>query len=93
MAFAITEACVNCFACEPLCPNKAIREGKRHFVIDAALCTECLGDYADPQCAAICPIEGAILDATGAPINPPGSLTRLPLQYLAQHGPVARRQD
>lgn len=75
MALAITSACVNCWACEPLCPNKAIREAKPHFVIDAKLCSECLGDYEVAQCAAICPIECAIVDQFGQPLNPPGSLT------------------
>ena len=27
--------------------------------------TECLGDHAEPQCAAICPIEMAIADELG----------------------------
>ena len=33
-----------------------------------------------PQCASICPVEGAILDAAGEAINPPGSLTGIPPQ-------------
>lgn len=75
MAFRIVDSCVNCWACEPLCPSAAIRVAKPHFLIDASQCTECRGDYADPQCASICPIEGAIVDQLGAPLNPPGSLT------------------
>lgn len=75
MAFSIVETCVNCWACEPLCPSGAIRAAVPHFLIDAGKCTECLGDYADPQCASICPIEGAIVDASGRALNPPGSLT------------------
>lgn len=78
MAFTINENCVNCWACEPLCPSTAIVAGKPHFLIDAGKCTECSGDYIEPQCAAICPIEGAILDGFGAPLNPPGSLTGIP---------------
>jgi hypothetical protein len=34
-----------------------------------------VGDFADPQCASICPVEGAILDCDGIPLNPLGSLT------------------
>lgn len=75
MALAITAACVNCWACESLCPNRAIEEAHPHFLIDSELCTECLGDHDRPQCAEICPIECAIVDAGGAPLNPPGSLT------------------
>ncbi len=78
MAFKIIESCINCWACEPLCPSKAIVAADPHFVIDVKRCTECAGDYADPQCANICPIEGAILDSQGREINPPGSLTGIP---------------
>lgn len=83
MAFKIIESCVNCWACEPLCPSKAIYEAKPHFLIDAVKCTECEGDYADPQCASICPIEGAILDGVGLAVNPPGSLTGITPERMA----------
>ncbi len=78
MAFRIVASCTNCWACPPLCPSGAIRPAVPHFRIDAARCTECAGDYADPQCASICPVEGAIVDSAGEPLNPPGSLTDLP---------------
>ena len=78
MALEIIETCVNCWACEPLCPNQAIVEAKPHFEIVADKCTECLGDFAVPQCAAICPIEGAIVDEVNVALNPPGSLTGIP---------------
>lgn len=84
MALSIIESCVNCFACEPLCPSQAISLSGQHFLIDGNKCTECDGDYADPQCAAICPIEGAILNAAGEAINPPGSLTGIPPFKMAQ---------
>ncbi len=84
MAYRIIESCVNCWACEPLCPTNAIQATEPHFIIDAKSCTECDGHYADPQCASICPVEGAILDATGLPVNPPGSLTGIPPERLAQ---------
>jgi len=84
MALKIIESCVNCFACEPLCPSKAIYEAKPHFKINARKCTECEDDFATPQCAAICPIEGAIIDALGAPLNPPGSLTGIPPERMAE---------
>jgi len=87
MAFEIIESCVNCWACLPLCPNQAIVEPRPpqfpHFLIDDDKCTECVGDFADAQCVAICPIEGAILDELGAPLNPPGSLTGIPPERWA----------
>jgi len=84
MALTIIESCVNCWACEPLCPSKAIYEAKPHFMIDANKCTECVGDHAEPQCASICPIEGAILDSLGEALNPPGSLTGIPPEKMAE---------
>ena len=84
MALSIIESCVNCWACEPLCPSNAISAAMPHFLIDANKCTECDGDYADMQCASICPIEGAILDALGAAVNPPGSLTGIPPLRMAE---------
>ncbi|QEP43918.1 ferredoxin [Ectothiorhodospiraceae bacterium BW-2] len=75
MAYQIIESCVNCWACQPLCPTEAIYQATPHFLIDAKRCSECEGEYADPQCASICPIEGAILDSLGEALNPPGSLT------------------
>ena len=83
MAFQIVEGCVDCWACEPLCPSQAIYATEPHFRIDARKCTECAGDFADPQCAAICPIEGVILDGFGQPLNPPGSLTGIPPERTA----------
>jgi len=84
MAFAIIETCVNCWACEPLCPSKAIFAAQPHFLIDSGKCTECEGDYADAQCASICPIEGAILNGFSEPANPPGSLTGIPPARMAE---------
>lgn len=83
MAYQIIEGCVNCWACEPLCPSQAIYQAHPHFLINAAKCTECVGDHEVPQCASICPVEGVILDALGVPLNPPGSLTGIPPARLA----------
>ena len=78
MAYQIINSCVNCWACEPLCPSGAIHAAQPHFFIDHKRCTECDGDYVEAQCASICPIESAILDGRGIPVNPPGSLTGIP---------------
>lgn len=82
MALQIVASCVNCWACEPLCPSKAIYEAKPHFLIDANKCTECEGDFADTQCSTICPIEGAIVNSFGEAMNPPGSLTGIPPERM-----------
>jgi ferredoxin len=85
MALEIIESCVNCYACEPLCPNEAIYQASPHFLIDPDKCTECLGDYDDAQCSSICPIEGAITDELGVALNLPGSLTGISSEMLAKY--------
>ena len=57
MSLKINELCVNCDVCEPVCPNKAISMGPDIYVIDPALCTECVGHYDEPQCVVVCPVE------------------------------------
>lgn len=84
MALKIVESCVNCFACLEVCPSEAIYEAKPHFMIEAKKCTECDGDFTEPQCASICPIEEAILAADGTPLNPLGSLTGIPVPRLLE---------
>jgi len=81
MSLAIVDVCVGCHACEAQCPNKAISAGTPFF-INPDKCTECLGDHDLPQCAEICPVEGAIVDEYGEPLNPPGSLTGIPLHLV-----------
>ncbi len=78
MAYSIIETCVSCHACLQICPSEAIYQAENHFMVDAKKCTDCEGDYADPQCSSICPVEGAILDGFMQITNPPGSLTGIP---------------
>ena len=85
MAYEIVDTCVNCHACLPLCPSQAIYEAKPHFMIDPKKCTECEGDFAEPQCASICPIETAILNGQGEEVNPLGSLTGIPPEVWAKY--------
>lgn len=83
MALTITALCIACDACLHVCPQQAIVERRPAYFIRADRCTECAGEFVDPQCASICPIEGAILDAQGEAINPPGSLTGIDPEMLA----------
>lgn len=57
MALKITEECINCDVCEPVCPNDAIYAGDDIYVINPNLCTECVGHFDEPQCVAICPVD------------------------------------
>jgi len=57
MAMMITDECINCDVCEPECPNGAISRGDEIYVIDPALCTECVGHFDVPQCVEVCPVE------------------------------------
>ncbi|MFD2094517.1 4Fe-4S binding protein [Corallincola platygyrae] len=78
MAFSITSACIGCNACKLVCPKNAITNVSGQYTISAHRCTECVGSFADPQCASICPVETAIVNQDGLALNPPGSLTGLP---------------
>ena len=82
MALIIIESCVNCWACIDVCPSQAIYKASPHFKINPNKCSECADDYSSPQCGSICPIEGAILLADGAEVNPLGSLTGIPPEQM-----------
>jgi ferredoxin len=63
MALKITDVCVNCDVCEPVCPNKAISLGEIIYEIAPNRCTECVGHYDTPQCVDVCPVECIFVDA------------------------------
>jgi len=62
MAYKITEDCISCGACDMECANGAIAEGTGIFVIDPYKCTECVGNFESPQCAAVCPVDACVPD-------------------------------
>jgi ferredoxin len=62
MATIITEECINCGACEPECPNAAITQGEDIYLINATLCTECVGFHGEEACASVCPVDCCIPD-------------------------------
>jgi ferredoxin len=59
----ITDECINCDVCEPVCPNQAISQGELIYEINPDKCTECVGHYDEPQCVSVCPVSCI-------PINP-----------------------
>lgn len=54
MAYVITDECVACGSCAPVCPVEAIKDGADKYVIDADACLDC------GTCEAECP-TGAIV--------------------------------
>ncbi len=62
MALKITDQCINCDVCEPVCPNTAIALGREIYEIAPSRCTECVGHYDVPQCVEVCPVECIVLD-------------------------------
>jgi ferredoxin len=61
MSMVIVEDCISCGACEPECPNTAIAAGDSLYVVNADLCTECVGAFDAPKCVELCPVEGSIV--------------------------------
>lgn len=78
MALMITDECINCDVCEPVCPNKAIYLGPEIYEIDPARCTECVGHFETSQCVDICPVDCI-------PINPQHVESREQLLAKKEH--------
>ena len=62
MALKITEECINCDVCEPVCQNQAIYMGPEIYEIDPSRCTECVGHFETSQCVDVCPVACIPLD-------------------------------
>jgi ferredoxin len=62
MSLIITDDCINCDVCEPVCPNQAISAGEWIYQIDPNKCTECVGHFGEPQCQQVCPVACIPLD-------------------------------
>ena len=54
MAYKITEACINCGACEGACPVSCISEGEERRVINPEICISC------GTCAGVCPVSAPV---------------------------------
>ncbi len=48
---SISDECIACGACEPVCPVTAISYGDPIYVIDQATCTDC------GACDPVCPVD------------------------------------
>lgn len=57
---SITDECITCGACEPLCPVNAISAGEPNYVIDQDTCIDC------GECDDICPVEAIIWEETSS---------------------------
>ena len=57
MSLLITDECIACDACRDECPTYAIEEADPIYIIEADICTECVGYYDEPSCIAVCPVE------------------------------------
>ena len=57
MSLYITDECINCDVCEPVCPNEAILMGELIYEINPDLFTECVGHHEQPQCQLFCPVD------------------------------------
>jgi ferredoxin len=77
MALYITDECINCDVCEPVCPNNAIYEGQEIYEINPDLCTECVGHYDNAQCVEVCPVDCIL-------VNPDHRETKQQLQLKYQ---------
>jgi formate hydrogenlyase subunit 6/NADH:ubiquinone oxidoreductase subunit I len=51
VAYKISDECVSCGSCQPVCPVEAISEGENKYVINCEKCTDC------GTCAETCPVE------------------------------------
>jgi len=54
MAYTINDECINCGACEPVCPVNAISEKGDLRVIDAGTCIDC------GACVDTCPVSAIV---------------------------------
>lgn len=75
MPMKVLEECINCGACEPVCPNTAITAGETIYVVDEERCTECVGFFDSPQCVKVCPVDCIIVN-TDNPVDQETLLTR-----------------
>ncbi len=62
MTVKITEECIFCGKCEPVCPNNAIFELEEIYAADPLLCNECVGFHTEEACMNECEVDAVITD-------------------------------
>jgi hypothetical protein len=78
-----------------VCPNQAIATRRHpHFLIDADKCTECLGDFAEAQCASASARSKRRSSINSAkPTEPAGIADRHPAASAGRRRPRLRRAE
>lgn len=89
MSLKITDECINCDVCEPVCPNQAIYQGESIYEIDPMRCTECVGHFTEPQCVSVCPVDCIPLDPDH--VESPEELKAKYEKLIAESKPAARQ--
>lgn len=56
MAYSITDKCTKCGSCAEVCPQEAISEGDKMYVIEADKCVSC------GLCTGECPSDAIVAD-------------------------------
>ncbi len=59
MSYSITNRCLQCDTCEPLCPTGAIKPKDDSYWIDPDLCDNC-ESHPVPQCVISCPVNAPV---------------------------------
>ncbi len=54
------DICTSCGDCEPKCPTQSIKPFKGAYKIVEETCTECEGEFDEPQCMKVCMEDGCI---------------------------------
>ena len=90
MALMITDECINCDVCESGMPQRGYFAGEEIFVIDPALCTECVGHHEVSQCVEVCPVDCIVLNPEI--VETQGAIVRKVSQsYRAAYGSSLQR--
>ena len=71
MSHTITNDCIGCDRCLPVCPTNAITKDDWGYAIDPQVCNDCVGFYGVPQCAAICPTNYGCIPGTSMAFRQP----------------------